>query len=136
MGIQSISGFDRIQPYHKASDIQKVTPEEVKRQEAQSKIQQAQKEAPNYSVETPLQAEDNRKKTTDFENLSLTFHKEDSFDYIGSESGLANLDMQKAISDMKKDEVLQEYQYFVGSAQTFMNQGKDGLVLQKLIAED
>lgn len=136
MGIQLISGFDRLQSYYKAADIQTVTPEEVKKQELQPEIQQKEKEIPDYSAKPLKQGEDNRKRTTDLENVSLTFHKEDSFDYIGSESGLANLDMQKAISDMKRDEVLQEYQYFVGSAQNFMEQGQDGLVLQKLIAED
>lgn len=136
MGIQLLSGFDRMQSYYKAADIQTVTPEEVKKQELQPEIQQQEKEVPDYSAKPLQEVEDNRKRTTDFENVSLTFHKEDSFDYIGSESGLANLDMQKAISDMKRDEVLQEYQYFVGSAQNFMEQGQDGLVLQKLIAED
>ena len=36
----------------------------------------------------------------------------------------------KAISDMKKDSVLQEYQYFVGSSQSFMSSA-DGTVILK-----
>ncbi|MDD6810810.1 MAG: hypothetical protein PUD93_02935 [Lachnospiraceae bacterium] len=71
-------------------------------------------------------------KPVDLENVSLTFHKEESFDYIGNDSSLDNLDMQKAVSDMKKDMVLQEYQYFVGrSGNLFEKQTEDGLVIQK-----
>lgn len=51
-------------------------------------------------------------------DISLSFHKEDDYSYIGSEKDLAQLDVQKAISDMKKDSILQNYQYFVGSAQS------------------
>ena len=37
----------------------------------------------------------------------------------------------KAVSDMRKDEVLQEYQYFVGSSQNFAFQSEDGVVIPK-----
>ncbi len=37
---------------------------------------------------------------------------------IGSESDLRRLDIEKAVSDMKKDSILQEYQFFVGSTVT------------------
>lgn len=48
------------------------------------------------------------------------------FDLIGSESELAKLDEARAISDMKKDSILQEYQYFVGNIAT-----EDGSVTRK-----
>lgn len=68
----------------------------------------------------------------DLANVSLTFHKEESFDYIGNDSSLDNLDMQKAVTDMKKDKVLQEYQYFVGSSgNLFEKQTEDGVVIRK-----
>lgn len=35
------------------------------------------------------------------------------FDYIGIDSGPDNPDVQKAILDMKKDQILQSYQYFI-----------------------
>lgn len=72
-------------------------------------------------------------RIADLENLSLKFNKEDSFDYIGNDSSLDNLDMQKAISDMRKDQVLQGYQYFVGSSRNlFTGQtSEDGVVILK-----
>lgn len=41
-----------------------------------------------------------------------------TFDYIGTDcdpDNPDNPDIQKAISDMKKDQILQSYQYFVGN---------------------
>ena len=72
-------------------------------------------------------------RVADLENISLKFNKEDSFDYIGNDSSLDNLDMQKAISDMRKDQVLQGYQYFVGSSRNlFTGQtSEDGVVILK-----
>lgn len=36
--------------------------------------------------------------------------------FKGEDSDIDSLDMQKAVSDLKKDEVLQEYQYFISSS--------------------
>lgn len=38
-----------------------------------------------------------------------------TYDYIGTDCCPDNPDIQKAISDMKQDQVLQSYQYFVGN---------------------
>lgn len=67
---------------------------------------------PAFSAENPAG------RIADLEQVSLKFNREERFDYIGSESRIDDLDMQKAISDMQKDRVLQNYQYFVGSAGT------------------
>lgn len=48
------------------------------------------------------------------------------FDLLGSEVELSNLDEEKAFSDVKKDSILQEYQYFVGNLNT-----EDGSVTRK-----
>lgn len=40
-----------------------------------------------------------------------------SYELKGSESDLMSLDVEKAISDMRKDQVLQQYQFFVGESQ-------------------
>lgn len=128
MGIQLWTGFNSMQTYYKSQEIPTITPEEVKNKEQQPQAVQ-QNIVAAESVNEPI-AEDNRSKTADLENISLTFNKDETFDYIGSESGLAGLDMQKAISDMKKDAVLQEYQYFVGSSKDFF-QPADGMVIPK-----
>ncbi len=73
-----------------------------------------------------------KRTITDINNISLTFNKEETFDYIGSESSLARLDIQQAISDMRKDKILEEYQYFVGGKPDLEYDGDiDGTVIIK-----
>ena len=130
MGIDLLSGFGRVQPYYKASEIPVITPAEVQKQnEQQTDTNRAAAEEAKPSALADTR-EDTRSRTADLEDISLTFNKEESFDYLGSESGLMNLDVQKAISDMRKDSILQEYQYFVGSSPSFMNTD-DGIVFRK-----
>lgn len=84
------------------------------------------------SVAEPVQ-ENPASRMADLDQVSLKFNKEDSFGYIGMDSSLDNLDMQKAISDMQKDQVLQSYQYFVGSAGSLFGEmpSEDGMVVLK-----
>ncbi len=132
MGIELMSGFGGISSYYsRAYEIPTVTPEEIRRQEEQKLSETALAEQEAVMAKQEETVTDNRSKAADLENVSLTFNKEESFDYLGSESNLLNLDMQKAISDMKKDSILQEYQYFVGSAQDFLMNPADGMVFQK-----
>ena len=53
---------------------------------------------------------------TDVENLSIGFNKQDDFSYIGKDADIEQLDMQRAISDMQKDKLFHQYQFFVRSA--------------------
>lgn len=128
MGIELMSGFGGISSYYnRAYEIPSVTPQEVKKQDELLLASQTMPQAEALE----MQAVDNRSRSADLENISLTFNKEESYDYLGSESSLAALDMQKAISDMKRDSVLQEYQYFVGSSQNFFTNPADGIVIPK-----
>ena len=130
MGIELLSGFGRVQPYYKASEIPVITPAEVRKQsEQQTDAKQTTAEDVMSSSITSA-GEDTRSKVANLQDVSLTFNKEESFDYLGSESGLMNLDVRKAISDMRKDSILQEYQYFVGSSPSYMNTD-DGIVFRK-----
>ena len=68
---------------------------------------------------------------------ALSMLANEDYGYIGQESSLENLDMQKAISDMKKDSVLQEYHYFLGAPENTSGAGmiqsasEDGRVILK-----
>lgn len=72
-------------------------------------------------------------KNADLENISIKFNTGEDYGYIGKDSDIEQLDMQKAISDMKKDSILQQYQYFVGSSQNLMTENifDDGIVIPK-----
>jgi len=69
-------------------------------------------------------------KSIDPNSVSITFNKNDEFGYIGSKKDINNLDMEKAISDMKQDSILQEYNYFVGNSNNIFN-SEDGVVIAK-----
>lgn len=92
MGIQLISGFGGVSSYYKASEIQPVGFKEVSRQSGQAETARSQtgSVSPEHSAEALHPSEDLRSKTVELENISLTFNKEDSFDYIGSESGVSH----------------------------------------------
>ncbi|SEI53313.1 hypothetical protein SAMN02910453_0710 [Lachnospiraceae bacterium A10] len=47
------------------------------------------------------------------------YDPEASYDLKGEESDLKTLDVEKAISDMQKDQVIHQYQFFVGEASAF-----------------
>lgn len=53
---------------------------------------------------------------------------EHMFELAGEDRNIHTLDMHKAISDMKRDRVLEEYQYFVGDRGTGLT---DGTVIRK-----
>ncbi len=133
MGIQIYQGMGSLSTYsnYHRPEIKQVSEEEVRRQDQEQQQAALQQSTPDYSHISDLAAQDRRAKAADLENISLTFIKTDSFDYLGSESGLENLDVMKAVSDMRKDEVLQEYQYFVGSSQNFAFQSEDGVVIPR-----
>lgn len=44
-------------------------------------------------------------RMANLDQVALTFNKEESFEYIGNDSSLDNLDMQKAISVMRKGHI-------------------------------
>ena len=46
------------------------------------------------------------------------YNPDDIFELKGIDSDITNLDVQKAVSDLDKDQVLQQYQFFVGTAPT------------------
>ena len=70
------------------------------------------------------------------EDISLTFNKGDDYGYIGKDSDIYSLDVENAISDMQKDNVLKQYQFFVGNTGTgALVDNADGVVIPKVYSE-
>ena len=123
MGIgTNYGGFNYFQSDYRINNIPKAEPREA------VKPVESVTEAPKQSFD--IQEINNAPRTTDPNSVSLTFNKGDDFSYIGSDSDIKILDMQKAISDMKQDSILQEYNYFVGNSANVVN-SEDGTVLAK-----
>lgn len=132
MAINGLSDFGGFYNSYSVRDIPKVSVETVKQQDAAKETDTLPK-AQVIKEESKEQAVDNRKRTADLDNISLNFNAGDDFSYIGSDFELNNLDMEKAISDMKKDKVIQDYQFFVGSSENVneMFASNDGRVIPK-----
>ena len=78
--------------------------------------------APDTNVEEgnhiePVEAGNTfRVRNINIHDVALKFNANDDFSYIGRDVDIENLDMQKAVSDMKKDGILSQYQFFVGTS--------------------
>lgn len=126
MGIGSISDYSSFLQNYKIPTV-------VNEPVVISDIQQP--EIPVTNQNAPIHEETSApapvRQDAKLEDISLTFNKKEEFGYIGQDSDIRSLDMEKAISDMKKDSVLQQYQYFVGSARNLNAGNVDGLVFAK-----
>ena len=132
MAINGLSQFGGFYNSYSVRDIPRVDVETVKQQDA-AKESDTLPKAQVVKEEPSAPVVDNRSRTADLDNISLNFNSGDDYSYIGSDFELDNLDMEKAISDMKKDKVIQDYQFFVGSAENVneMFASNDGRVIPK-----
>jgi len=55
-------------------------------------------------------------RTGNLEKITFDFKKNNEFNLVGAQSKAEDLDVDKALSDMKKDSVLDQYKFFVKSS--------------------
>ena len=100
----------------------------LKEQEAQAEVVAMQQPS---SVE-----EDNSAKAPKVSNpndFTFDFRKNNSYNLVGATSAVEDMDVEKAVSDMKKDVVLDQYKFFVGPAN--LGTDADGTVRLKNISQ-
>ena len=136
MGIGPISDYNSFFANYKVPEIPTVGLDSVRRPEAVLVNEQTTGTQPKQTVngiDLSIEEKPIERSNVSVHDMSLSFNVNEDYGYIGRDSEIENLDMQKAISDMKKDQVLQQYQYFVGSANDLFSTdtGKDGLVFMK-----
>lgn len=131
-------GYGGFYSSYRVTDIPSVDIDTVKKQDEAKANAEAQglvpvEESQSSQVNEAAPSEDHRSRSANLEDISLNFNTGDDYSYIGSDADLTGMDMQKAISDMRKDSILQDYQYFVGSAQDLQNTfaNDDGKVFLK-----
>lgn len=131
MGIGGINDYSSLLHNYRVPSIPSVSVEEVKRQEQENKLQQNTSQLSPTLEEQPVVRAP--RKDAALEDISLTFNKGDDFGTIGRDADIHSLDVENALSDMKKDSVLQQYQYFVGNQNTSgaLVNNADGLVIPK-----
>jgi len=87
-------------------------------------------EKPVNAASMSIEAVDDRPRHANLDEVSVSFNKGDDYSYIGKDKDTELLDMQKAVSDMRQDTILQDYRYFVGQG-TSVFQSEDGVVMIK-----
>ena len=130
MGLNGIGFDNNFISNYRIPQVPTVSVEEVRRQDEQRKAQELNPQ----SVQAPEERIVSRPRNdAALEDISLTFNKSDDFGYSGKDSDIYSLDVENDISDMKKDDVLREYQFFVGSsASGALVDNSDGVVIPKL----
>ncbi|MCR5619707.1 MAG: hypothetical protein K6F65_06365 [Lachnospiraceae bacterium] len=70
-----------------------------------------------------------RERLLGLEDISITFNKNDDFDIIGRTSDITDLDLQKAVSISKKDDILTGYKAAENALPVYA--GEEGTVIAK-----
>jgi len=96
-------------------------PEEVKA--AESTTQKA------AQAETANEGTVKKERLLGLEDISVTFNKNDDFDIIGKTSDITDLDLQKAVSISKKDDILNNYKAAENALPVYV--GEEGTVIAK-----
>jgi hypothetical protein len=75
-------------------------------------------------------AEASAKQTFDSYDFAQQYRPGESFELKGADSDINSLDVEKAVSDLDKDQVLKQYQYFVNPKGSSVQQGMQQPVLR------
>ena len=70
-----------------------------------------------------------RERLLGLEDISITFNKNDDFDIIGKTSDITDLDLQKAVSISRKDDILNNYKAAENALPVYA--GEEGTVIAK-----
>ena len=137
MSIDRIGQYGGFYQNYRMPDISSVSVEDVKKQELESEKQQAQRQSidslqSEYAGQGQYDEQKRPYKMADLGDISLRFQNE-TYDSIGRDANLDNLDVMDAISDMQKDKLLEQYLYFVNPKADgqVVAQTQDGMVIQK-----
>lgn len=107
----NISG---IRPSAGFYDYNTIKSEELSAEQTQKTLTAQQSDT---EQEAALTVEASTKPDTGVMDYASRYQPDVTYDLKGADSELMSLDVEKAISDMKKDQVLQQYQFFVGESQ-------------------
>lgn len=109
----SFNPMDRINNQNTVAD----KPQEVATQPSASAAQEPVKKAPKILAEGQL------------EDFAFDFKKGKEFSMIGEDSSLVSLDKEGTVADVKKDELLDQYKFFVnGSSDPVQYASEEGSV--------
>lgn len=83
------------------------------------KIAESMQAQAEISVQEPVDREMDshvREQNYTSYNYAKEYRPDETFDMIGVDSDIHSLDVQKAVSDLEKDQIIRQYQYFVNDS--------------------
>ena len=121
--------FDHSQIYNDYSSLKiREALAEVKKPE-EVKAAEESKAAESSQAKPDTESSVKRERLLGLEDISITFNKNDDFNIIGKTSDITDLDLQKAISISKRDDILTGYKAAENALPVYS--GEDGLVIAK-----
>lgn len=87
-----------------------------------TEVQEAQVASTSAEENSAEISEARSKQTFSSTDYAQQYKAGETFEMKGKDSDLHTLDVEKAISDMKKDQMLSQYQYFVGESVSMATQ--------------
>ena len=131
MGINGINDYSQLFNSYRVPSIPDVSLDKVAEQDRLKKVAETQ-EAATQKPELENFELPNRSENAKLEDISLKFNKSDDFGYIGKDNDIYSLDVENAISDMQKDNILRQYQFYAGNSDMAIVNNADGVVIPKL----
>ncbi len=125
-------------PYDLYNIYNRISNVNIRQQQVETPVQEPQQEV--AAAASGVQEMDlnlsaiKPRENAPLEDISLSLSTSPSFEMKGRNSDIESLDLEKAVSDMQKDQVLQQYQYFIGDS-AMLSQDEDGIVLQKIATD-
>lgn len=121
--------FDHSQIYNDYSSLKiREALAEIKKPEEQKAASESLSAVP--SQEKPdAESAVKRERLIGLEDISITFNKNDDFDIIGKTSDITDLDLQKAVSISKRDDILNNYKTSENAFPVYT--GEEGTVIAK-----
>lgn len=133
MTINGLGQFDMMSAYNRIEHISKAPVEAVKPavQETQENPakQPEQQAGPQIKINLNLDGIRSRGNAS-LEDISRDFTRRDNFSMTNMDPVAMQNEMDKAVSEMNKDQSLRQYQVFVGEGNVIVND-EDGIVTMK-----
>lgn len=131
MAINGLGSFDMMSMYNRINVSDQAV--SAAKSEVVNKPQEAVKEEPKQQeqeLKVNLNLDGMRRRSSfSLDDISRDFTKREPFAMTKVDDQQMQMDMQKAVSDMEKDQSLKQYQYFVGGNVILDNE--DGTVIMK-----
>lgn len=128
-----IKGINDLQSYN-YNDLNRIHSDRNSVQAGQAQKEEIRRQQVSEQEAAPsgidLRLDDIRpRQNATLEDISLSLNEPGGFEMKGRQSDIEDLDIEKAVSDMQKDQALMQYQYFVGDSGVFNSD--DGIVIAK-----